>query len=102
MIPLNYFTGLGAIFLALGIAGAVASRHFIITILSLELVFAGAIIALIGFFAYSTLTSGDFFVLLLSIWAVASTEIVGLIAFYVYMKSKVTDFDLKRLMQMKG
>ena len=102
MLPLNYFTGIGALFLALGIAGAIASRHFVITILSLELVFAGAIVALVGFFAYSSLTSGDFFILLLSIWAVASTEIIGLVAFYVYMKGKVTDFDLKRLMQLKG
>lgn len=102
MLPLNYFTGIGSLFLALGIAGAIASRHFVITILSLELVFAGAIVALVGFFAYSTLSSGDFFIILLSIWAVASTEIVGLVAFYVYMKGKVTDFDLKRLMQLKG
>ncbi|MDE1869607.1 MAG: hypothetical protein KGH71_01310 [Candidatus Micrarchaeota archaeon] len=102
MLPLNYFTGIGAVFLALGLAGAIASRHFVITILSLELVFAGAIVALVGFFAYATLTSGDFFIMLLSIWAVASTEIVGLVAFYVYMKGKVTDFDLKRLMQLKG
>ena|SRR5690348_2660076 len=102
MLPLNYFTGIGALFLALGIAGAIASRHFVITILSLELIFAGAIVALVGFFAYSTLSSGDFFIILLSIWAVASTEIVGLVAFYVYMKGKVTDFDLKRLMQLKG
>ncbi|HVA82834.1 MAG TPA: NADH-quinone oxidoreductase subunit K [Candidatus Aquilonibacter sp.] len=102
MLPLNYFTEIGAIFLALGIAGAVASRHFVITILSLELVFAGAIIALVGFFAYSSLSNGEFFVILLSIWAVASTEIVGLVAFYVYMKGKVSDFDLKRLMQLKG
>ncbi len=102
MIPLNYFTGIGALFLALGLSGAISSRHFIITILSLELVFAGSIIALVGFFDYSTLGNGSFFVLLLSIWAVASTEIIGLVAFYVYMKGKVTDFDLKRLIQMKG
>lgn len=102
MLPLNYFTGLGAIFLALGLSGAISSRHFIITILSLELVFAGSIIALVGFFAYSTLTNGSFFTLLICIWAVAGTEIIGLVAFYVYMKGKVTDFDLKRLMSLKG
>lgn len=101
-MPLNYFTGVGAMLLALGLAGAVGSRHFIVTILSLELVFAGSIVALAGFFAYSTVANGQFFLIMLSLWAVASVEIVGLVAFYVYMKGKVGDFDLKRLMQLKG
>ncbi|MDE1846266.1 MAG: hypothetical protein KGH53_03240 [Candidatus Micrarchaeota archaeon] len=102
MLPLNYFTGVGSLFLALGIAGAIGSRHFIVTILSLELIFAGSIVALAGFFGYATATNGEFFLIMLSLWAVASVEIVGLVAFYVYMRTKVSDFDLKRLMQLKG
>ena len=102
MLPAYYFVTIGAAFLAIGLAGVVASRHFVITILSIEVIFAGAIVALAGYFTGSYLNNGAFFMILLSIWAVASTEIIGLVAFYVYMRSKVIDFDLKKLTQMKG
>lgn len=101
MLPLYDFVLVGATFLAIGLAGAVASRHFVITILSIELIFAGSITALVGYFDYSG-ASGSFFPILLSLWAVASTEIIGLVAFYVYMKDKVADFDLRKLMQLRG
>ncbi|MGI0141690.1 MAG: hypothetical protein ACREBF_03525 [Candidatus Micrarchaeales archaeon] len=102
MLPLYDFAVIGGAFLAIGLAGTVGSRHFIITILSIEIIFAGSMTLLTAFFDYSTITGGSFFLILLSLWAVASTEIIGLVAFYVYMKSKVADFDLKKLMQMKG
>ncbi|MDE1850802.1 MAG: hypothetical protein KGH54_03350 [Candidatus Micrarchaeota archaeon] len=101
MLPLYDFVLAGVAFLAIGLAGTAASRHFVITILSIELIFAGSIAALVGYFDYSV-ASGLFFPILLSIWAVASVEIIALVAFYVYMKDKVGDFDLRRLMQMKG
>ncbi|MDE1855655.1 MAG: hypothetical protein KGH49_00220 [Candidatus Micrarchaeota archaeon] len=102
MLPLYYFSIAGGMFVVAGLAGAVASRHFVVTILSLELVFAGSITALAGYFTYSPAISGTFFTILLSIWTVASVEVVGLVAFYVYMKNKVIDFDLKKLTQLKG
>lgn len=102
MLALFYFLVASVAFLALGIAGVIASRHFVVVILSIELVFAGSIVALVGYFDYLPITDGSFFIILLSIWTVANVEIIGLVAFYTYMRSKVIDFDLKRLTQLKG
>ena len=102
MLPFYYSIAFGTALLAIGLAGIVASRHFIITILSVEIIFAGSIVALVGYFVGSAITNGTFFTILLSLWAVASTEIIGLVAFYVYMKGRVGDFDLKKLTNLKG
>lgn len=102
MLPLLYFMIASTALLALGIAGVVATRHFVVMVLSIELIFAGSIIALVGFFDYQPVVDGSFFIILLSIWTVANIEIIGLVAFYTYMKNKVVDFDLKKLNQLKG
>ncbi|MDE1761977.1 MAG: hypothetical protein KGH78_02160 [Candidatus Micrarchaeota archaeon] len=102
MVPYYYFVAIGAGLLAAGLAGVVSSRHFIVTILSIEIIFAGAISALVGYYVGALSTNGSFFILLLALWAVASTEIIGIVAFYVYMRDKVSDFDLRKLTQMKG
>jgi NADH:ubiquinone oxidoreductase subunit K len=102
MLPLFYFLAAAVSFLALGIAGVVATRHFVVVILAIELMFAGSIVALVGFFDYATIIDGSFFIILLSIWTVANVEIIGLIAFYTYMRNKIIDFDLRKLMQLKG
>ncbi|MDE1825718.1 MAG: hypothetical protein KGH61_04100 [Candidatus Micrarchaeota archaeon] len=101
MLPLFFFVAIGVVFVALGLAGAVASRHFIVVILAVEVIFAGSIIALSGYYAYSTGNSGDFFVTILSIWAVASAEAIAIIAFYICMKGRVPDFDLKKLTRLR-
>ncbi len=102
MLPLIYFLIASVSFLALGISGVISTRHFVVVILSIELIFAGSIIALVGYFGYLPVVDGSFFTMLLSIWTVAMVEIIGLIAFYTYMRNKVVDFDLKKLTQLKG
>ena len=102
MLPLVCFVAVGALLLALGLSGAIASKHFVVEILSIELVFAGSIIASVGYFAYLPGSNGSFFIMLLSIWAVAGAEIMGLVALYTYMRGKLADFDLRKLAKLKG
>lgn len=102
MLPLFYFAIVSAFFLSLGLAGIISSRHFIIVILSVELIFIASIVALVSYFTTSNIVDGSFFIILVSIWSVASIDIIGLVTFYVYMKRKVVDFNLKELTGLRG
>ncbi len=87
---------------ALGISGVAASKHFVIIILSTEVILAGSILAAVSFFSSASTSNGSFGILIISLWAIASTEIILLIAFYMNMKSQVPDFNVNKLDNSKG
>ncbi len=97
-----YLMILAFILFAMGIAGVASSRHFVIIILSTEIIIAGSILAAVSFFSASPSQNGSFGLLIISLWAIASTEIIVLVAFYVKMKAHVMDFDVTKLNKSKG
>ena len=102
MLPSIDFIAFGALFFALGIGGVAASRHLVVIMLAVEIMFIGSIIAAVGYFSSGISTNGSFFIMLMSIWAVASSEIIVLIMFYVYMKGRSEEFDVSKMNSLKG
>ncbi len=101
IIGIGYPLGLSIALLALGIAGVVASRHFIIMMLSVEVIFVGSIILLVGFF--DMLRGSSLFLLLLSsIWAVLVAEVSGIVVFYIYMRKSGLGFDVSKFSRLSG
>lgn len=101
ILGVAYPLALSIAMLAAGIAGVMASRHFIIMMLSIELVFVGSIILLIGFF---DMIQGSVLAVLLlsSIWAVLVAEVSGIVVFYIYMKKRGLGFDVSRFSRLRG
>jgi len=98
---LSYLLVAAVSLLAIALTGIITSRHFILIMLAIGLVFLASSIALVSFFAYAQNPSPSAVTMLIGIWAVASTEIITLITFYVYMKVRGLDFDLTRLSKLK-
>lgn len=101
IIGIEYPLMLSAAMLALGIAGVIASRHFIIMMLSIEVVFVGSIIMLVGFFDMIQ-GSALFLLLLASIWAVLVAEVSGIVVFYIYMRKRGLGFNVSKFSRLRG
>ncbi len=100
MIPLEYFVLMSIGVFSLGISGILASRHFLIMMFSVEVVFtAGTLLAVSVF--YFTQAPGTP-VLLLAIWAAASAEVLAIIVFYRYMTARGVDLDLMKLSKLRN
>lgn len=95
-----YFVALGVALFSIGIAGVLSSRHFLIMMLSIELVFAASSLLALTFFYY--VTSGNIIVLLFAIFAVASTEVMAIIALYRYMVKGEISLDVANLSKLKN
>ena len=97
-----YIMALAISLLAIGIAGVVSSRNFVIIILSTELIIAGSILAAVSFFSASTAINGSFGILIISLWVIAGVDIIMLVAFYISMKQQVGYFNVNKLNRGKG
>ncbi len=97
-----YLMALAISILAIGIAGVVSSKNFVIIILSTELIISGSILAAVSFFSSSTIENGSFGILILSLWVIAGVEIIMLVAFYMSMKQQVGYFNVNKLSRGKG
>ncbi len=98
---LYYFIGLAIALFSIGAAGIASSRHFIVVVLSAEVMLAGSMLAATGFFSAAPLSDGSFPVLMLALWAVASAEIVVMVAFYVKMRKYSEGFDLRKMNKLR-
>ncbi len=100
IIGLTYPLVLSFAILAIGIAGVIASRHFIIMMLSIETIIVGSIIMLFSFF--DTLQGSSLAMLILaSIWAVLVAEVSGIVVFYIYLKKRGTGFDVSTFSKLR-
>ncbi|MEM0094473.1 MAG: NADH-quinone oxidoreductase subunit K [Candidatus Micrarchaeaceae archaeon] len=97
---LVYPIALAVALFSIGVAGAVSSKHFIEIILGIELIFVASTIAMVAFFAATPNTSGGA-ILLIIIWSLAAAEIITFVGIYMHMKSKLQDFDVRKLSSMK-
>jgi NADH:ubiquinone oxidoreductase subunit K len=94
MIPL-FIILLSVLVFAIGAAGIVASRHFVMIILAMEVMLVAATLLAVGFFYYYA--DGQIVLLLFSIWAIAAVEAIALIAFYQYMLKEESTMDVTKL-----
>ena len=97
---INIFIALGFALFAIGISGVVASRNFIIMLLSIEIVLVGS--SLVGVALFSSSGSGNIVLFLLSIWGIASSEIIALVAIYSYIKKSQGNMDVTKMSKLKG
>lgn len=95
-----YFIALGFALFAVGISGVVASRHFIIMMLAIEVALTASIVVAAASFTYSS--SGNIIGLLFTIWAIASAEIMGMVAVYRYMLAHGISMDVRQLSKLRG
>lgn len=96
----EYFALLAIAVFAIGMAGVVASRNFLIMMLSIEVAITASTLLALSFFYFVGGT--DIVMLLLTIWAIASAEVMALVAFYRYMAKEEVSLDVTKLSKLKN
>jgi NADH-quinone oxidoreductase subunit K len=95
-----YFIILSIAIFAIGIAGVIASRNFLIMMLSIEIALTASTLLALSFFYF--VSSNDIVIFLLVIWSVASTEVLALIVFYKYLVKGEISLDIRKLIKLKN
>jgi len=102
MLQLIYFMYLSFAMLAVGIAGIVASRHIVLIVLSVEVMFVSSIILLAAAASYTSTLNGDAAAMIIAVWAVAASDVIVLVALYLIIKAKGAKFDVTLFSELKG
>ncbi len=95
-----YFMVMSVALFAVGLAGVVASRNFLIMMLSIEVALVASTLLALSFFYF--VDSSDIILLLLTIWSIASAEVIALVAFYRYMTKQEINLDVSKLSKLKN
>ncbi len=90
-----YLLLLGFALISAGVAGVVASRHFVVMILSVEIILVGASMLALTLYSYSS--TGQILPLLFIIWAVAALDVLALVVFYRYLAKVKASMDVTKL-----
>lgn len=85
---------------AIGIGGILASRHFLIMMLSIEVALVASTLLALSFFYYAAVS--NILLFLLAVWAVASVEVIVLVALYRYMVKGEISLDVTKLSKLKN
>jgi NADH:ubiquinone oxidoreductase subunit K len=101
MIILSYFIFISFVVFAIGLAGILASRHFLIMMLSVEIAISASTIFAVSIFYFAE-SSSTILPLLLAIWSVASAEVMAIIVFYRYMVGNEVNLDVTKLRKLKN
>jgi NADH:ubiquinone oxidoreductase subunit K len=96
----NLFILLGMALFAVGISGILASRNFIIMMLSIEIMIISSTVVALSVFYF--VSSGNIVILLLVIWSAASAEAMALVAFYRYMTKGQASLDVTKLSKLRN
>ena len=99
LAPLPIFLFLSFALFSLGVAGIAASRHFVIMILSVELVLVSS--SLVAVSIYSYVSTGEILSLLFAIWSIAALEVIALVVFYRYLAKMEVSLDVTKLTKYK-
>ncbi len=95
---LAYVLMLGFAIISIGLAGIATSRHFIIMVVSVELMLLGSsLLALSSFYYYS----GNVLLLLLAIWSIAAIEVMVAVVLYRYLERAELSLDVGRLSKLR-
>ncbi|MGD0728931.1 MAG: NADH-quinone oxidoreductase subunit K [Candidatus Micrarchaeaceae archaeon] len=95
-----YFVLLAMALFGIGISGVIASRHFLVMMLSIEVMFAASALLAVTFFYY--VENGNIISLLLVLWSVAAVEIIAIVTFYRYMVKGEMSLDITKLSKLKN
>lgn len=96
----TYFVTLSIAIFSIGIAGVVASRNFLIMMLSVEVALVASTLLAISFFYF--VASSDIVLLLLTIWSIASAEVIAMVAIYRYMVKEQISLDVAKLSKLRN
>ena len=100
LIPIEYFVVVSFALFSVGVAGIVATRHFLLMILSIEIALvASALLATTMYF--SVAGQGNIMLLLFSIWTIAAAEAIALVYFYRYLARYETSLDVAKLSRLR-
>jgi NADH-quinone oxidoreductase subunit K len=94
-----YLFALSVAIFAIGISGVVASRNFLIMMLSIEIAITASTIMALSLFYFVSVSNIVLF--LLTIWSIASVEVMALVAFYRYMVKGEISLDITKLSKLK-
>lgn len=84
---------------AAGLSGIVSSRHFIIMMLSIEIMISAAILLAVSFYYYAY--AGNILLLLFALWSVASVEAIALVAIYRHFVKGRISLEVNKLSELK-
>jgi NADH:ubiquinone oxidoreductase subunit K len=96
---LQYLALFSIALFAIGIAGMVSSKHFLVMILSIELSLIAATTFVISF--YSGGYSGYAMVFLFAVWAIAAVEAISLIIFYQELIRRGMGLDVTKMSKIR-
>ena len=96
----TYFMLLGISLFAIGISGILASRNFLIMMLSVEIVIASSTLMALSFFYF--VSSNGIVVFLRVIWSAASAEAMAIVALYRYLAKGQTSLDVTKLSKLRN
>ena len=94
-----YLMYLSLALFALGVSGVASSRHFLIMLLSIEIIIVAA--TLLAAAIYSNVMAGGIMELLFALWTVAAVEVMVLIVFYRYLAKYELSMDVTRLSRLR-
>ncbi len=95
----KYLVMLSMAIISIGIAGVMASRHFIIIILSIETLLLGASLLAVSMYSYAI--QGAIITLLVSIWSIAAIEVMGAVVIYRYLATNEFSMDVGKLSKLR-
>ncbi|MGC8571970.1 MAG: NADH-quinone oxidoreductase subunit K [Candidatus Micrarchaeia archaeon] len=99
MIFIIYFILLGVALFAIGISGMIATKNFMIMLVSIEIALTASALVVLAEFSYSG--TENIILALLMIWAIAATEAIALITFYKYAAKREIGADISRFTKLK-
>ena len=97
---LVYFLVFGISLFCIGISGIIASRHFIIMMLSIEIILAASMLLATAFYYY--VAPGSIIILLLTLWSIAAAEIMAIVVMYRYMVKEEVSLDVSKLSKLRS
>ena len=95
----TYFIVVSIAIFAIGISGVIASRNFLVMMLSIEVAITASTLLALSFYYF--IAPNNILVFLLVIWSIASTEVIALVAFYKYMVKGEISLDIRKLSRLK-
>ncbi|MGC8585932.1 MAG: NADH-quinone oxidoreductase subunit NuoK [Candidatus Micrarchaeia archaeon] len=96
---LTYMMLLSFAIISIGLAGITATRHFIMIVVSVELMLLGSSLLAVSIFHYYA--AGNIIILLLSIWAVAAIEVIVAVVLYRYMEKEELTLDVSKFSKLR-
>ncbi len=96
---LEYLLLLAFALFSIGIAGVLASRHFVVIVLAVEIIIVSSSLAAMSLYSYTS--TGAILPLLFVIWAIAAVDVIALVVFYRYLAKFKVSMDVTKLNRLR-